>query len=368
MRIVFVISHLIYGGAETQLINLARELARRGHAVTVYTLNAHNPRAAELEGTNVELIADQKRHKLDWAVVTRLHRYIKFVQADVVHGFLFDGDLYSRLASLGTGAITINSERSANYALNFNQKLSHYPTRRLVHAVVANSHAGARFAQRLFGVPPERVHTVWNGIDYEQISCRVAKCHSDISARLFGKSGLKLACLVGNIKPSKDYELALHVADRLTKIRRDWRVVFVGDQLGETGEYKRAIMRVYDKLHLHERATFTGLRDDVPEIVSCCRVLYSTSAWEGFPNVVLEAMAVGTPVISAEYSDIRQILPRYWQVVSDRRAEAFIRAILRADQFHDEVASEQRAWVIEHATMTKVATKLEGIYFEYLAR
>lgn len=65
MRIVLVISNLIHGGAETQVIAMSRELARRGHAVAIYTLNCDNPRAIELDGSGVELVVDQKRLKLD---------------------------------------------------------------------------------------------------------------------------------------------------------------------------------------------------------------------------------------------------------------------------------------------------------------
>lgn len=366
MRIVFVISHLICGGAETQLITLARELTRRRHAVAIYTLNGLNPCAVELEGSTVELVADQKRYKLDWTVVGRLHRFLKTYRADIVHGFLFDGDFYSRLAAFGTRAVAINSERNDNYTLDMTQKISHYFTRFLTRAVVANTHAGARFAQKLFGLSSEHIHTVWNGIDVTRMSRRAAAYNVDIGTRLFGVCDCKIACLVGSIKPSKDYDLALRVANELTNRNRDWRVVFVGEQLSNTGDYKNSIMHRYNELTLNTRAVFMGLREDVPEIISQCRVLFSTSKHEGFPNVVLEAMAVGTPVVSTDYSDIREILPEPWQVVPDREPASLVEAIFRADEKHDVVAAAQRAWILENATVPLVTAKLEAIYLEYI--
>jgi hypothetical protein len=101
MRILIVISGLGYGGAERQVVLLARELVRRGHAVLIYTLNDHVPRRAELEGTRVELVVDQKRRRLDPQVLRRLRRAIVDWRADVVHGFLFDGNVYARLAGWG---------------------------------------------------------------------------------------------------------------------------------------------------------------------------------------------------------------------------------------------------------------------------
>jgi UDP:flavonoid glycosyltransferase YjiC (YdhE family) len=61
MRVLFIISELTLGGAQKQVIELARELVRRGHEAAIYTLNREVPRAKELEGSGVELVVDQKR-------------------------------------------------------------------------------------------------------------------------------------------------------------------------------------------------------------------------------------------------------------------------------------------------------------------
>ena len=367
-RIVFVISHLIYGGAETQLINLTKELASRNHAVAIYTLNAANPRASELKSTGVELIPDQKRFKLDFAVLWRLHRFIKQFRADIVHGFLFDGDIYSRLASVGTGAIAVNSERNSDYSLSITQKFAHRCTRFLAHAVVANSYAGARFARTLFALPPGRIHTVWNGIDLNSIDGRTAEYDVRLHELFFEGTNFKIACLVGSIKPPKDYRLALEVADVLTRNHPDWRVLFIGEQLSTTGPYKSEILQFYSELALEGRAAFAGLRQDVPELISRCRVLFSTSLYEGFPNVVLEAMTVGTPVVSTHYSDIRQILPEPWQVIPDRNPSSIVSAILRADIEHSCIVAAQRAWVAKNATISIAADNLESIYLGYVPK
>ena len=118
MRVLFVISDLGLHGAQKQVVELSRELARSGHKVAIYTLNDDAPRAAELAGSGVEVTVDQKRTKLDAAVLRRLRRRIIDWHADVVHGFLFDGDIYARIAAAGTGVTVLNSERSDNYEIS----------------------------------------------------------------------------------------------------------------------------------------------------------------------------------------------------------------------------------------------------------
>lgn len=365
MRIVLVGHSLIYGGAETQMIVLARELAARGHKVAIYTLEDNNPRAGELEHSGVAIVADRKRWRFDLGVILRLREYLRRFQADIVQGFLLNGNLYARLAAAGTGIPALNSERNDNYRLPLGQRIGLFLTSHLAAGVVANSHAGARFAKSLFRLSGDRVHVAWNGLDPILIDARLASSAADVKREYFASRSVKVACLVGMIRPQKDYALALRVAETLTLMNPEWRVLFVGDCLPQTSHYKDEIMRLRRKLSLEGRAVFAGLRPDVVEIVSQCDVLFSTSLYEGFPNVVLEAMAAGTPVVSTAYSDIRLILPEPWQVVENRDPSMLAEAILRAESERISLARKQRDWVEANATISRAVDRLEDIYCRY---
>ena len=63
----------------------------------------------ELQGTGVDVTVDQKRLRLDVCVLRRLRRHLLSWRPDIVHGFLYDGDIYSRIAALGTGLPVLNS-------------------------------------------------------------------------------------------------------------------------------------------------------------------------------------------------------------------------------------------------------------------
>ena len=365
MRILFVTSNLDYGGAETQLIRMNWELVRRGHEVALFTVKAGNPRARELDGSGVLLRADGRRCGLDLSVLHRLRRFIQAFRPDIIHGYLFDGDLYSRLSALGTGIPVLNSERNDGYRLGILQQIAHWPTRRLADGIVANSHAGGRFAQKLFGMPSERVHVLWNSISLAEMDARMAQDASDRRGEFLSRGGSRIACLAGSIKPQKGYELALETADLLTRAHPEWRVVFIGDCRPNHRPYKAHILRRFGELKLEGRAVFAGLRRRVPEMIGAFDVLYSTSLHEGFPNVVLEAMAVGTPVVSTEYSDIRRILPEPWQVTG-RDAPSMVASILKAYELRAQVAARQRAWVEAHANTRDAAARLEAIYRRYV--
>lgn len=376
MRVLFIISELTLGGAQKQVVELGRQLVRHGHEAAIYTLNREVPRARELEGSGVQLVVDQKRWKLDPSVLWRLRRFINDWRPDVIHGFLFDGDIYARIAAFGTGLPVLNSERSDNYELSRLQYWTHRATRALVDGLVANSHSGSGFAQRTYGFRPEQCHVVWNGLRVEDFE-RQAISKARYREEFFGPGDFKLACLVGAIKPAKDYHLAIDAAARLVRADPDWRVLFIGDQLAgagsyqagphsDTADYKASVMRHFHAQEIGDKVKFAGARTDAPAIVAQSDVLFMTSCREGFPNVVLEAMVLGVPVVSTDYSDIRRILPRKCQVVENRNADDLAWAILDVYSDRDAIAAEQKRWVRAHASIEKATRELESVYERYI--
>ena len=366
MRILIVISGLGYGGAERQVILLSRELVRQGHAVLIYSLTSKVPRREEVGEDRVEIVIDRKRFRLDWGVISRLRRTIRTWRADIVHGFLYDGDIYSRLAGTGLGVPVLNSVRNDRFTPNPVQRLGYALTSRLKRGVIANSYAGARFAQAVQRLADADVHVVWNGIDLYEVEARVAASTAP-ALQLWPGAELRRVCVIGSIKPQKDHALALRVAHELHRRDPAWRFLFVGDETTAGSEHKARILALAKTLGTDAYVQFTGIRADAVEIVSSCDVALVTSHFEGFPNVVLEAMACSTPVASTEYSDVRHILPFDWQVSSSRDAAELADIVERCHAERERVATAQRRWVEDNATLERSAARLLEVYGHYAA-
>jgi glycosyltransferase involved in cell wall biosynthesis len=126
------------------------------------------------------------------------------------------------------------------------------------------------------------------------------------------------------------------------------------------------VMEHFRLLDLGDKVLFAGARSDAPAILAQCDVQLMTSRWEGFPNVVLEGMVLGVPVVSTDYSDIRHILPRPSQVIASRKPEELARAVVDAWLDREAIAAEQKRWVRAHASIENVTRELERVYASYL--
>ena len=362
MHVLFVIGSLVYGGAETQAMALARALTTRGHRVTIYSVTGSVPRLAELEGSGVDVVVGGLRFEFDPKVIFGLRRFIRDNAVKAVQGFLFVGDFYSRLGCLGLPVPLLNAERNWNYSFPLIQRIGHRLTRFRVDGLVANTQKGLRFAAGRYRLPEARLFTVWNGLDIPATDLRVARSAGRFREEFFGDGDVRLACFAGSLKRKKDLMLALDVADRLVGTDDSWRVVFLGGKIdGIDGGYAEQVLQKHAALPGRERIRFAGNRADGLEIIAGSDVLFSTSVAEGFPNVVLEAMAVRTPVVSTDYSDISLILDA-GQIEPTRDPDAYLARLLRVVGDANAVVERQRRFVETHCDINKIAAEYEAIY------
>ncbi len=368
MRILKIISSLGYGGAETQAINLSKALVAEGHEVLLVSLSQDIPRVKLIEGTGVELYVEAKQRKVDLRVIKSLRNKILEWQPDIVHAYLYDAEFYARLATIGLDVPLINSERNDNYKLNVNQVIGDFLTIKRVDGVIANSFAGKVFAEKRYKhLNRNRISVVWNGIDLKQVLGKLRASNKNLKLELFGRSDIDLACMVAAIKPQKNYILALSVAERLIKSSDNWRVIFLGDKVTvDADQYKSQVFEFYSHLPNKDKIIFLGNRTDVVEILSQSDVSFLTSDHEGFPNAVLESMAVGTPAVTTDFSDIKKILPRGWMIQDDANPEQFVNAMSRVRQERLALSQESQDWVKDNCALDVVARKLADVYSTFL--
>jgi glycosyltransferase involved in cell wall biosynthesis len=372
---LLLISDLEFGGAQRQVVELANQMDPQRFKIHVCTLADYVPLSELLTNRESRLHIIRKRHKFDFSVVPKLVRLMRDLRVMVVHTFLFDAEFFGRIAArlAGVPAI-IGSERNTDYVPLQRHHWAFALTRACIDAVIANSSAGADFNSRTFGVPRSRYRVIHNGVDTNRFKPRDA---SALRKELGIAEHDRVIGMFASFKEQKNHSLLLRAAPRVIARFPDLRLLFIGDELymgmSDSVGYHRQIHALVDGLGLREHCLFLGNRSDVENYYSLCDLTVLPSLFEGTPNVALESMASGVPVVATNVSDNALIIPDgevgLVIALNDETALADrVCRILENKELRTRMAKNARQCVTEHFSGKRLADKTASIYEEVLSR
>lgn len=368
--ILIVISDLEFGGAQRQVVELANAMDPTRFDLHVVSLQNYTPLAATLRDADRRLHIIERRSKYDFTVVNRLAKTIRELRARAVHGYLFDAEIATRLAGRLTGTAVVGSERNTNYRMKRSNLIAYRLTRWAHDLTIANSNAGADFNSQLLGQPRSRYRVVHNGVDAVRFQPGDG---AQVRAELGIGADETVVGMFASFKPQKNHPLLLRAAKQVLAECPRARFLFVGDELfmGMSGsvDFKRSVQSLVDELGLRDRCIFAGNRKDVERCYRACDVTVLPSLFEGTPNVALESMASGVPVIATDVSDNAYVIPdhRVGFVVplgdEHKMANRIVR-LIRDRDLRANMGRSARAWVLEEFTGQRLAEKTAQVYEE----
>lgn len=370
VRVLQVISNLEFGGAQRQVVELANALDGADFEVHVCSLSSYVPLGAELRRPD-RLHVIEKRFKFDASVVPRLRRLLRRLDSDVVHSYLFDADIAVRLAArLTARLVTINSERNTDYHLKARQRVAYRLTRPWVDLIVANSRAGAEFHRRMLGHPAGAYRVVHNGVDVRRFVPRDGEA---ARAALGLPEASPVIGMFASFKAQKNHPLFFAAARLLLRRHPRAKFLLVGEELfgGRHGSdaYRRRMDHLVDELGLRPHCHFLGNRRDVEAIYPACHVTVLPSLFEGTPNVLIESMSCGVPVVATRVSDNAEIVPegRVGRLVAlgdpHGLAEA-VESVLEEEPRRRQFGFEARRWVEREFSVQRLASRMAEVYRE----
>jgi glycosyltransferase involved in cell wall biosynthesis len=146
------------------------------------------------------------------------------------------------------------------------------------------------------GYDARKVEVIKNGVDLTRFTR--ARGRSALRQELGLPAHSPLVAVISRISPSKGLEYFLQAATIVAAERPDVRFLIVGEAEPRDQEYRKGLVAYAQRLGLARRAIFTGLRHDVPEVLSEVALSVLPSLSEGLSNVLLESMATGIPVVA----------------------------------------------------------------------
>lgn len=291
MRIVLVISALDCGGAERVMSIMANYWASRGEKVTLITLEHADrdfyPLDRRVRRVGLGLLAPSSNIyvaiKSNVSRVRRLRAAMRECQPDVIISFVHKVNLVTLFAAQGLRVPVVVSERTDPQCHAIEPIWSRlrrwlYPR---AHAVVVQTTAVRDWAA-LF-LPSEKIHVIPNPIEIR------TEDTADIATNLNFRSPFAVA--VGRLQPVKGFDLLVQAFARCE--HRDWSLAILGE--GPDRGRLESMIRHYG---LETKVHMPGKLSSVDNILRRASMFILSSRYEGFPNVLLEAMSYGLPVLS----------------------------------------------------------------------
>lgn len=301
-RVAVVLTQLGYGGAEKQTVTLLQRLAGTADApaLVVCLSGDLEPYARVIGDLGYPVVVLDRARSFDLARLWRLRRLLARERIDVVHAVHLLASGYCALATWGSRVQLLPSARGA---IARPHPLRFFVYRRMLRRapfVLVNSDRGARFLVDTLDARESALRIVPNGIDFAALRARADGAAA--RATLGVPTGAPLVGYVGKDSPVKNIPRLVAVLESLLAARPDAHAFLAGTRLDEDARSRLAPSLPRDRVH------WLGKRDDVPSLLAAASVVLLTSNSEGCPNVVLEALALGTPVVSTDVGDVRTMV------------------------------------------------------------
>ena len=346
INILYVITKLELGGAQKQLLSLARGLDKE--RFNPYIITAYDgllvDTAKDIPGLRLircRFLERPIRPVKDILTLFFIYRFIRNNSIDIVHTHRSKAGILGRLASKISGVRTFIHTAHGWSFHDYQSGIAHYfylflerLWAQFSSAIIVVSQWGkGRAVQQLAG-RQDRYKLIRYAINYEEFKNKTAVSQT---RKELGLSETDLVVgMVACFKPQKSPLDFIKLAAVVKKDLPDIKFVLVGD-----GILRKKVCALINKLNLSEQIVLTGWRNDIAAILSCLDVFVLTSLWEGLPIAVLEAMAAGLPVVATDTGGISEVVvhgktgylvkPRDIQALQRRLKELLMKPDLRKD-------------------------------------
>jgi glycosyltransferase involved in cell wall biosynthesis len=316
LRVLFVINGLGTGGAERSLAELLPRLGASQIDPLVACLFARDEgveEAVRSSGVEVQILPG---NRLAGRVVS-LRRLIRSRRPAIVHTAIFESDVAGRMAAIGSEAALVTSLVNTPYdavrlhdpnvrrlSLRTARWLDGWTARNMTTHFHAVSETVKRAAVDDLRIPPDRITVVPRGRDPERLGV------PSPARRLASRRALgwdpddEVIVTIGRHEFQKGHRYLLEAVGRLRRTRPRLRVIVAGRR-GNASADVEAMRRSLD---LVDEVRFVGHRDDVPSLLAAADLFVFPSLYEGFGGALIEAMALGLPIVASDVPAIREVV------------------------------------------------------------
>ncbi len=360
IKLAFCITELNIGGAERALCELAVRLDKGKFSVAVYSLQA---KPCQEQSACVEMLEASgiPVHFLDikspWSLLTgffELRKKLRRQRPDIFVSFLFHANFLGRLAARSLGIRHIISgirvaERARRSYILLDKWSSHF-----VKTYICVSDSVAEFTRTVGKIPAEKIVVIPNGVS-----------SAGTPASMFRQNRI---IAIGRLTHQKGLDWFFATFPEWLDKLPGWGVWIVGE--GEERETLTKMLAQPEFDGIRDQVNMMGWRADAAELLAASRLLVLPSRWEGMPNVVLQAMAAGLPVVATNVEGVAELLGSNERLVEFGDTAALAEQILliaQNEELAEELGQANFDRAARHFRMESVVEKYEKLFENLLA-
>lgn len=346
------------GGAEKQVCLLADRFAHLGHRVTLISLTGSTLVKPTHQSIKIIELGMKKTPFGFLCTYSKLRKLIKKSQPDVIHSHMFHANIMARLLRLTTKLKRLVCTAHSN---NEGGKLRMLTYRLTNFLADINTNVSIKSVQAFIeqkAVNKDQMQAVYNGIDIHRFS---SKDNKQTLATIDVSDDKFIFIAVGRLTEAKDYPNLFNAVAMLKNSNPDFVVLIVGG-----GALKVELQGMVKDLDLEQHIYFLGVRNDVPALMNASDAFVLSSAWEGFPLVIAEAMACEKFIIATDCGGIAEAVDEFGVLVEPKNSNLLAQAMLdtlnMTQQERQLIGTKARQHILDNFAIDKIVEQWMAIY------
>lgn len=297
LKVLFVITSMPVGGAETLLVNLVRRMDRSRFLPELCCLKEFGP-LGEVLAQEIPAVEKLIRHKYDYQVVGRMAKLMTERKIDAVVTVGTGGDkmFWGRLAAWRSGVPVVLSALHST-GLPDHVELPNRLLEPITDGFIGCAVPHGEYLAKHEGCPKKKVFVIPNGVDVDRF--RPLEPSAELRTEFKLEDGAPTAAIVAALRPEKNHELFLRAAALVHGRLPEARFLVIGD-----GNGRQALEALAGELGIGSAVRFLGTREDIPELLALTNVLVLSSHMEANPVSIMEGLACGKPVVATRVGSI----------------------------------------------------------------
>lgn len=368
INIVFLITDLVTGGAQVMSALLAKNLDKDRYNVKTVCLYGSGAVADMLEQSGIEVISVRMKNRYDILSALKMRRLFKDWRTDVIYTALFDANIWGCVMSKLSGVPVIITTR---WSVDVWKKKKHVMAEKLAEkaacGVIINSRAGLDFNIENNYVDMRKAILIRSATDLKRFdpgtSGAPVRKEYGISEDEF------VVGSIAQLTAQKGFDYFIRAAAIVNKAVSNVSFFIVGE-----GRENCALSRLAEELGLKGKVHFTGLRRDIPQVLSAFDVsVLASCEREGLSNTIIESMAMAKPVVATNVGGNSELVQNgitgYLTAPKDAEALASsIITLLKDADLRKKMGSEARKRAEKDFSLDREVEELESVIENFVSQ